>query len=553
VTNTVAKTGDLQALLNDPGLPTVTYVGVLAIADGDDVVVPPGKTLIATDGVTLTSTSVFIVAGTLNLGESTIDVTTGGVVVGSDPTALQKKVTGATVSAVQNGSETITVASTGVTAVVGNITINGESTTATSIKNTDLGTGTLYVFGNVTASAALGAAKVNVAGDVKVDTADQTAAVVWRIQGNLDAQKAPTTGNATLTVGGNATFTEGLTTGTGLFKIGGNLTVASGKATSLGGNLTVGGTASFGGALTSAATSAATFNGATTVTGAVTTTAALTIAGKGAVTLAEVPVLTNGLTVTNTAGVTFSSAFDLTASKSITATAGKVIFGTGAHSVTITKGTLKSAAVGLASVAANGVVTLPFSTDGASLVLANGGSVAIAGTGKVAIGATAELKGPGSAWTAGTDTVTFAATAAATASITGGTSATLTPSGANAELYLLAANASQALTIGGDTKFTLDLSDTGKITFDKTTADSTITLTANTDGIKLSSSLAIVGTSTAGANFTGAFVVGTGSYDETTLNVSLVNGVIQHSSTNDAAPAAIDKTTIADSLASAAS
>jgi hypothetical protein len=419
VTNTVAKAGDpvgLQALLDDPDVPAVTYLGVLAIADGE-VIVPPGKTLIAADGVTL-STGTFVVAGTLELGaDGAITPSGAGNVIGS--TALLEKVVdqnSVVKVEIQDGSETIDLTET-IVAVQGPITIGSSVTSENNIVNTALSGKTLYVAGNVTASAAINPAPtaINVLGNVSV-TADQSTAVVWKIQGNLDAQKLPTTGNATLTVGGNANFADGLTTGTGLFKIGKNLTVASGKVTSLGGNLTVGDAASFGGTLGNTAASVATFNGATTVTGAVTTgTGGLTIAGKGAVTLAEEPVLTNGLTVTNTAGVTFSSAFELTASKSITASAGKVIFGTGAHSVTITKGTLTSNTVGLATVAADGVVTLPFSTNGASLVLANEGSVAIAGTGKVASPGL-EISGAGTVVTS-TGASTIAAASAATTTL----------------------------------------------------------------------------------------------------------------------------------------
>ncbi|MDR0684558.1 MAG: hypothetical protein LBF83_05465, partial [Spirochaetaceae bacterium] len=277
-----------------------------------------------------------------------------------------------------------------------------------------------------------------------------------------------------------------------------------------------------------------------------------TIGGTGVVTLTAAPLITNGLTITNTTGVTIPSVTGVV-SQVINASAGKVIFGTANNSVTIEKGTLTSGTGGLAGAAADGAVTLTYSGDAASLVLAANGSITIAGTGSVKIGATAVLKGAGSTWTAGTDTVTFAATSAAAGAITGGTSATLTPSGANAELNLLSTGAPQALTISGTTKFTLDLSAAGKITFDATSADSTITLSANSDGIKLSDSLAIVGTSSPGTAFTGAIVDGTGSYNANSLNVSLVDGVIQHSTANAAAPVQIDRNTTAADLASSSS
>jgi hypothetical protein len=373
-TNTVGKAGDvagLKALLNDPGVPAVIYLDVLAIAT-DTIIVPPGKTLIATDGVTL-STGTFVVAGTLNLGDSGINVTGAGTVIGSE--AVTDKVTGgsAVTGAIQDGSETITVASTGVTAVVGNITIGSSATSATNIISSGLGTTKLYVFGNVTVSDAISTAPtINVSGNVSV-TEDQTAAVVWRIQGNLDAQKLPTTGVGTLTVGGNATFAEAvagitgavsiagsatfedaLTTGAGAVTVG-SLTVEGTNATSLGGNLTVGGTASFGGTLGNTAASIATFNGTTTVTGAVTTgTGGLTIAGKGAVTLAEVPVTTTvGLTVKSTGGVTLTP--ETTIAANIVATKA-VIKGTDAAGT-------------------------PIKSDGTSIVVGAGNSIAVTGEG----------------------------------------------------------------------------------------------------------------------------------------------------------------------------
>jgi hypothetical protein len=292
------------------------------------------------------------------------------------------------------------------------------------------------------------------------------------------------------------------------------------------------------------------FNGPTTITGAVTTgTGGLTIDGTGAVTLSAAPTLTTGLTVDNTAGVTIPSV-TLPAGQAINAT-GKVIFGTAANSAAIEGGTLTSAAGGLVTVAADGVISLPFNTTAASLVLDAGGRIAIVGTGKVVIGTTAELKGAGSTWDAGTDDVTFEPTGLAGASIEGGTNATLTPSGANAELYLLAASAAQTLTFSGTTSFTLDLSGVGKITFDSTTAGSLINLAANTNGIKLTSVLAIVGSNTAATAITaGDFVDGGGAYNATTCNVSLIDGVIKHNTINAAAPIAIDKTTVAVDLAS---
>jgi hypothetical protein len=248
----------LQALLDDPKVNPVTYVGVLALT-GDQVIVPLEKTLVVTDGVTLDATSAFIVAGTLDLGDSGINVTAGGVVIGGDPTALQEKVTGATVFAIQDGSEAIDL-DEGTVAVMGDIAITVAPTSATSINGTALGTKTLYVFGDVTASAVLGAATINVSGSVTVDTAAQVAAVAWNIKGDLTADKVPSVGGA-ITVGGNATFREAVTTTTGgTLRVDGKATFekaltvgaalsASGfeaqDAVTLGANLTVNGAAAF--------------------------------------------------------------------------------------------------------------------------------------------------------------------------------------------------------------------------------------------------------------------------------------------------------------------
>jgi hypothetical protein len=318
---------------------------------------------------------------------------------------------------------------------------------------------------------------------------------------------------------------------------------------------TFAGPASFSGTLTNSGEATFTFNGTTTVTKELTTGAALTIAGEGAVTLAMAPVLTNGLIVTNTTGVTVPSA-DILASTAIDALAGKVIFSGTNGSATIENGKLESGTdSNLTSVAADGAITLTYSdATTAKLTLENGGSIAFTGTGKLTVGTTFVLKGTDSSWAAGGDTVTFAPDNAA-ASITGGTSATLTPTGTTAELHVLAASAAQALTIGGTTLFTLDLSSTGKITFEKTTKGSSVKLTANTDGIKLSDSLAIVGSADAtGTPHTGGFIVGAGTYNENSPNVSLVGGVIKNSAKNDndtVSPAQIDKATTKASLANA--
>jgi hypothetical protein len=564
----LAGTYTSEAIQNaiDTWAPLV-FAGVTQ-SDGDAVIIPAGRNveLIGSPAYSANAN------GTLAI-EARSSITGNGQLRGGGTTTIAVvpegvNVTNATVVNIQEGAGDIDLDGSNV-AVRGPITISGEDTDSSNINDSELATKALYVVGNVTVSTAITTAPtIKVIGNASI-TAVQTQAVVWEITGDLDARKKPTTGAGTLYVGGNAVFAEevagitgginidgsatfsaALTTGAGGLDVGGNLIVTG--AASLGGDLEVGGTATFSSTLGNAVgeTVTAEFDGPTIITGVLTTaaTGTLTIAGEGAVSLAAAPTLTNGLIVTNTAGVTMPSTGAIPASKSINASAGKVVFGTAANSVTIEKGSLISAAVGLATVAADGVITLPFSTNAASLVLADGGSIAIAGTGKVAIGTVAELKGAGSKWTAGTDTVTFAPTAAAAGKIEGGTSATLTPSGDAAELNLLAATA-QALTIGGTTKFTLDLSSAGKITFGNTAAGSTITLTANTDGIKLTNSLAIVGTATAGGAFAGAFVDGGGTYNATDLNVSLVDGVITHSTTNAARPEKIDKTTTAAVLA----
>jgi hypothetical protein len=428
------------------GAPLV-FAGVTQ-SDRGTVIIPAGK------GVELVGATAYTAennAGSTLVIEDASSVTgSGGLVAGAAlaiaPDSVLGDITGANKVPLQSGGDIDLDGGATVAVKVAELTISDEVTSATNIIKTALSGKTLYVVGNVTASAAITPAPtaINVLGNVTVTTA-QTAAVVWNIQCDLTATKLPTTGAGTLTVDGSATFAEAVsgitgnvsitgdatfneavTTAAGTLTVGGNatfkktlttgvgavtagsLTVEGTNATSLGGNLTVNGAASFGGTLTNTAASIATFNGTTTVTGAVTTTATLTIGGTGAVTLAGVPVLTNGLTVTNATGVTFSSAFGLTASQSITATTGKVIFGTAPNSVTITNGTLASAAAGLATVAANGVVTLAFSTNSASLALADGGSVAVAGNGKVASPGL-EISGAGTTVTsAGASTITAA-------------------------------------------------------------------------------------------------------------------------------------------------
>jgi hypothetical protein len=159
--------------------------------------------------------------------------------------------------------------------------------------------------------------------------------------------------------------------------------------------------------------------GGTTVTSAVTTLAGgLTIGGTGAVALAAAPILTNGLVVTNTEGVTIPSvAAALPASQEIDASTGTVIFGTSTNSVTIEKGTLSSGENGLATVAAGGVITLPFNTDGASLTLEDDGTLTIAGSGSVTVAGALEITG---------DTTTLASTNASTITAASASTATLT-------------------------------------------------------------------------------------------------------------------------------
>ena len=385
----------------DSGAPLV-FAGVTQ-SDGGTVVIPAGR------GVELVGTAAYTTAATtgiLLVGATSSVTGTGTLVANSSsgtviaPEGVNATTSGGSVIRIQEGDETIVPAS--VFAVRGPITISGTATSATNIKSDGLSTHKLYVIGDVEVSAAITTAPtITVLGDVTVKTADQTQAVVWDIKGDLDAQKLPTTTTGTLKVGGNAVFTEGVTTITGAIDIGGNatfkaaLTTGAGKVTvggnlgvtgavSLGaGGLEVGGTATLDSTLTNTAAATATFNG-TTTTGAVTTsTGDLTIAGKGAVTLGAVTTATSAnLVVTNETGVTIPTA-TIVASTSIDASAGKVIFGTATNSVTITNGTLKSGTGGTAGAAANGAVTLTYSSDGGSLELEDGGSIVTAGTGSV--------------------------------------------------------------------------------------------------------------------------------------------------------------------------
>jgi hypothetical protein len=390
------------------GAPLV-FAGV-AQSDVGEVTIPAGRRveLVGVDAYKTFAGGTLIVAAASSVtGSGTLVANgAGGVVIAPDSVSTTAVSSGAVVN-LQDGSGTITTAAT--FAVQGPITISGEATSGSNILNTALTSQTLYVIGNVTASAAInGASTIHVLGNVTVNTVDQTAAVVWDIKGNLDAKKLPTTGAGTLTVGGNAdfaaavsgitgavsitgnaTFEDALTTGAGAVTVGGIL-VGSGKTTTLGGALTVGGTAAFGGPLTNTAAVVATFNGATTVTGIVTTgSTGLTIAGTGAVTLAEVPVTaTGGLTVKSTGGVTLTPA---------TAIAANIV---------ATKAVIKGTA---------GAGTL-IKSDGVALTVGTGNSVAVTGEGAsiVAGGVTGSVTIAGATLNPGTYTATNAATATLT-------------------------------------------------------------------------------------------------------------------------------------------
>jgi hypothetical protein len=351
----------------DSGAPVV-FAGVVQ-SDAGTVTIPAGRAveLVGSAAFTTHTGGTLVVYDTSSVtGDGTLVAGGSGVLIA--PSGVR---TSGTVIPLQADSEATISTSGGVIAVKGkNVTISGTATSVSNISATDLSTKTLYVLdGTVTATAVLGAATIFVDGKATVDTVDQTAAVVWTIGGNLDAKKLPTvggalkvkgdaefapafatgtaainidgkaefkddldaSGNGAITVGGNLDVAGDLTTGTGALDAGGNLTVvgelttggaaivsgdlavgtnSAAKATSLGGNLTVQGTAAFSGTFTNTASATAAFYKATTITGILTTTTgALTIAGTGAVELKASPTIgaSAALTVSNTGGVTLSS------------------------------------------------------------------------------------------------------------------------------------------------------------------------------------------------------------------------------------------------------
>jgi hypothetical protein len=279
-------------------------------------------------------------------------------------------------------------------------------------------------------------------GDVDVTTADQTQAVAWNISGKLDAKKLPTVGgalkvggeavfaetfttgsaainiggkaefkgalnaaaNAAITVGGNLDVTGAFTTGTGAVNVAGGLAVGTSTTaanTSLGGNLTVGGTATFTGTFANTAGATATFGGATTITGVLTTgTGGLTIAGTGAVDLKAAPVTDTAklLTVSNSGGVTLKEGINVgTVVGGLTIVApGKVILSTGKAITADATGTVKAAewsigtAAGTATAAGDIILTdtgIKGAASGAKLTLAASG-ILVGLNGGAAIGAT---------------------------------------------------------------------------------------------------------------------------------------------------------------------
>jgi hypothetical protein len=470
-----ADVNALQALLDKPGVNPVTYNGTLAIGAGQ-IVVPAGKTLVAADGVTLGTTGKFIVAGGLDLGNSKISVTGAGLVIGSgevlakvdsdDGTAVKgvvaadvAKATAAftdaaalvTVAMVPTANDTNVVADNvpadkilyvsgtltlgaaptlaGSVVALGTVSVTAAAIDLSSVSNLDIASATLTGTAETVVTLASGTAAVKA---VKVGGDDLTIAGAT----GLTAKEVTSAGGTLVLTGAVTAVTIGGGNGKLEFETGspsfatdssfgntGSTTFRKDVATAK--DISFAGPVTFDGKLDNSAAAVLTFNGATAITGAVTTGAALTIGGTGAVTLSVAPTLTNGLVVTNTTGVTIPSvATSLPSEKVINASAGKVIFGSNDGSVTIVKGTLTSTENAAVTVAADGVVALPFSSDGASLVLNAGGSIAIAGTGSVTAWT---VKLSGGTFTNGAGVLTLVAEhATTTASLTGTTLTKLT-------------------------------------------------------------------------------------------------------------------------------
>ena len=349
-TNTVtngaaADIPSLQLLLDEPGVNPVYYKGVVALT-GDQLVVPPGKTLVAADGVTVDATSVFAVAGTLSLGAGKgITVSGAGIVVGNqgvlDSVTGVSAVTGKLAASVataftgDNASETVALVLTasGTDLTTANVptgkTLYVANTLALAAAPTLTSTGSIIVLGTVNVVDALGDIFAATPTDTKIDisgatltntvaatvTLPATAAVkaINAAAGKLTVAGAGTsltvgslTGNlalptsaGTVTIKGGAGNVEGaaLTT-TGAVTLNNTGTAAFSGNVSLGGDLTVTSAATIGGTLTGPGSSATiTFNGETASIGSYTTKAtgsADTFAGSAALTIATLTDTSDG-------------------------------------------------------------------------------------------------------------------------------------------------------------------------------------------------------------------------------------------------------------------
>jgi hypothetical protein len=272
---------------------------------------------------------------------------------------------------------------------------------------------------------------------------------------------------------------------------------------------TFAGPASFSGTLTNSGEATFTFNGATTVTKALTTSAALTIAGTGAVTLVAAPVLTNGLTVTNMTGVSMPSVGGdgkIPTEKSIDASEGKVIFGTTTNSTTLTNATIASAETAQAKIAADGVITLEFNSNAASLTLADGGSIAITGS-------SAKVELPHTVFGAGTYTATGEVTITAGDATPGDTLVTAAGAG-NGLILGSAPTALSLLTHGTAATYTFTAADSKKIVLGNGATAITVGKAGTTDS----------NASKVSASATASIVLGTGG--NATDAIKLGNGAI---------------------------
>jgi hypothetical protein len=368
----------------------LVFAGVIQ-SDTGVVIIPSGRnvTLVGDAAYTTEATAegILIIGDASSVtGDGKVVADTAGIVIA--PAGLEPKVTGSMVP-VQDGSNTVIDLAAGDVAAVkkGDITIDGEATTATNINASDLGTKTLFVFGNVTVSEALGAATIYVRGNAVVDTADQTAAVVWNITGDLDAQKLPTKAAGTLSVGGKADFAEAVADITGDVKIGGKATFADTLNTGTGA-VSIGGDAVFEGALT-VGTGALKIGGKAAFPGETLTVGAGGISIGGDAEFADAAVTFAGTGATRIAGKTaFTKALTTAGQLSVRGTfsvTGKATLG-GNLTVGGTadfQGELVNTAESVATF--NGVTTIT------GKVTPDSNSLAIAGTGAVTLAAAPDL------------------------------------------------------------------------------------------------------------------------------------------------------------------